>query len=202
MTFSRNAASLKDAILSAIRDVQNANIGALVLRVDTCNVVTQADIARKIGRTRQLVHQYITGQRGPGGFPAPVCNITDGVPLWFWCEVAYWLRQNDMISHDPPRKPKRLPLSMPFWRCAIAHRARTQRGDPPVGIRRYRGSSRPERGSGQPAPRRRSDKTPPDGLLVHGGDRSRAVKPRRQKQERPAKTDLVGCGPCYQGHGG
>ena len=70
MTFSRNAACLKDAILSAIRDVQSAKIGALVLRVDTCNLVTQADIARKIGRTRQLVHQYITGRRGPGGFPA------------------------------------------------------------------------------------------------------------------------------------
>ena len=100
MTFSRSAVSLKDAILSAIRDVQNAKIGANVLRVDTCNLVTQADIARRIGRTRQLVHQYITGQRGPGGFPAPVCNITDGVPLWFWCEVAYWLRQNDMIKQD------------------------------------------------------------------------------------------------------
>jgi hypothetical protein len=100
ITFSREDVSLKDAILSAIRDVQNAKIGADVLRVDTCNLVTQADIARKIGRTRQLVHQYITGQRGPGGFPAPVCNITEGVPLWFWCEVAYWLRQHDMIKQD------------------------------------------------------------------------------------------------------
>jgi hypothetical protein len=100
MTFSRNAASLKDAILTAIRDVEKARIGAEVLRVDTCNLVTQADIARKIGRTRQLVHQYITGQRGPGRFPAPVCNITHGVPLWLWCEVAYWLRQNDMVKQD------------------------------------------------------------------------------------------------------
>jgi hypothetical protein len=100
ITFSRSAASLKDAILSAIQDVESAKIGAEVLRVDTCNLVTQADIARKIGRTRSLVYQYITSQRGPGGFPAPVCNITDGYPLWYWCEVAYWLRQNDMIKQD------------------------------------------------------------------------------------------------------
>jgi hypothetical protein len=83
LTFSRTAASLKEAIFSAIGDVRKANIGADVLRVDVCNLVTQADIARKIGRTRQLVHQYITGVRGPGGFPSPACDITDGDPLWY-----------------------------------------------------------------------------------------------------------------------
>lgn len=100
LAFSRNSPSFKDAILTAIQDVKSARAGADVLRVDVCNLVTQADIARKIGRSRQLVHQYIAGIRGPGNFPAPACNITDGVPLWYWCEVAYWLRQNDMISHD------------------------------------------------------------------------------------------------------
>ena len=80
--------------------MKSARVGADVLRVDVCNLVTQADIARKIGRSRQLVHQYIGGIRGPGNFPAPACNFTEGVPLWYWYEVAYWLRQNDMISHD------------------------------------------------------------------------------------------------------
>lgn len=99
-TFSRTAPSLKDAILSAIQCVRNANIGADVLRVDYCNLVTQADIARKIGRSRQLVHQYWTGTRGPGGFPPPACELCDGTRLWFWCEVAFWLWQNDMIKED------------------------------------------------------------------------------------------------------
>ncbi|MCI0461189.1 MAG: hypothetical protein L0Z62_29935 [Gemmataceae bacterium] len=104
VTFSRTAPSLKEAVLSAIRDVRKANIGADVLRVDLCNLVTQADIARKIGRSRQLVHQYVTGVRGPGGFPAPACAISDGTPLWYWCEVASWLRQNDMIREDSLRE--------------------------------------------------------------------------------------------------
>src|SRR4051812_16226446 len=39
LTFSRTARSLKDAILSAIRNVKQANIGADVLRVDVCNLV-------------------------------------------------------------------------------------------------------------------------------------------------------------------
>ena len=94
---------MKEAILGAIRNVQEANIGARVLRVDSCNLVTQAEIARKIGRSRQLVSQYIAGVRGPGGFPAPACNITDGAPLWYWCEVAHWLWQNDMVKEDVAR---------------------------------------------------------------------------------------------------
>jgi hypothetical protein len=40
--FSRTAESLKDAILTAIRDVRKANIGAEVDSIDECNLVTQA----------------------------------------------------------------------------------------------------------------------------------------------------------------
>ena len=100
LTFSRTAPTLKDALLSAISDVKKANIGAEVLRIDVCNLVTQSEIAHKIGRTRQLVHQYVTGERGPGGFPPPACNVSDDAdsPLWYWCEVAYWLYQNNMIT--------------------------------------------------------------------------------------------------------
>ncbi len=100
MEFSRAAPSLKDAILSAIRDVRKAKIGADVLRVDESDLVTPAEIARRIGRSRQLVHQYMIGQRGPGGFPAPECNLTDGAPLWAWCAVSYWLCQHDMIRPE------------------------------------------------------------------------------------------------------
>ncbi len=100
MTFSRTAESMKDAIFSAIQAVRNAGIGADVMRVDYCNLVTQADIARKIGVSRQVINNYIAGKRGPGGFPPPACDITDDSPLWYWCEVAYWLYQNDMIREE------------------------------------------------------------------------------------------------------
>lgn len=97
LEFSRSADSLKEAILSAIQDVRKAGIGADVVRVDECHLVTMAEIGRRIGRSRQLVHQYITGQRGPGGFPAPACNLAHGRPLWQWCAVSYWLVQNDLL---------------------------------------------------------------------------------------------------------
>lgn len=99
LTFSRKATSRREAVLSAIRDVRKSGIGADVRRVDSCGLVTQSEIARRIGRTRQLVHQYIAGERGPGGFPPPSCHISD-YPFWAWCEVACWLWQNDMIKED------------------------------------------------------------------------------------------------------
>lgn len=103
LSFSRTAATLKDAIISAIQDIHHAAIGAEVLRVDQSDLVTQAEIARRIDRSRQLFSQYISGGRGPGGFPAPACNITDTAPLWYWCEVAQWLWANDMISESDLR---------------------------------------------------------------------------------------------------
>lgn len=98
--FSRSAKSLKDAILSAIHDVRKASVGANVLRVDECDLVTPSEIARRIGRSRQLVFQYINAQRGPGGFPPPECQLAEGAPLWAWCAVSYWLAQNDMIRPE------------------------------------------------------------------------------------------------------
>ena len=101
LIFSRKALSLKDAILSAIQNVWAANIDADVARVDNCYLVTQADIARRWGRSRQMVHQYQTGTRGPGGYPPPACDLGDGSsPLWHWCEVAHWLWENDLIKED------------------------------------------------------------------------------------------------------
>ena len=98
--FRRSAVSLEDAIIGAIHDVRKADIGAEVLRVDECNLVTASEIARRMGRSRQLVHQYMNGTRGPGGFPPPECHLTDHAPLWAWCAVSYWLVQNNLLRPE------------------------------------------------------------------------------------------------------
>lgn len=97
LTFSRSSSSLKSAVLSAIDDVRRAKIRANVLRIDSCSLVTQSEIARRIGRSRQQVHQYIAGTRGPGDFPPAICDSIEGAPLWHWCEVARWLHRNDVV---------------------------------------------------------------------------------------------------------
>ena len=110
MTFSRRAASMKDAVLSAISNVAKAGIAADVLRIDVCNLVTQAEIARRSSRSRQLINQYISGARGPGGFPPPACNICDEAPLWYWCEVSYWLWENNMIKENVVREAEEIDM--------------------------------------------------------------------------------------------
>lgn len=99
LEFAREAPSLKDAILAAIQDVLKAGVVAEIVRVDACGLVTQAEIARKIGRSRQLVHQYVTGVRGPDGFPPPVSDLDDGM-RWDWAEVAGWLWKNGLIEES------------------------------------------------------------------------------------------------------
>ncbi|MBX3424031.1 MAG: hypothetical protein KF752_20945 [Pirellulaceae bacterium] len=108
ITFSREANSLVEAVVSAIGDVKRANVGASVMRIDSCNLVTPAEIGRRLGRSRQAIDQYITGSRGPGGFPAPACNITDGAPLYYWCEVAYWAVRNNLLSQQANKEAQEL----------------------------------------------------------------------------------------------
>ena len=100
LEFSRAATSYKDAVLSAIRDVRRANIGADVERIDECSLVTLSEIARKIGKTPQYVHQLVTGARGPGRFPPPECHLTDTVLLWAWRRVSFWLTENNIVRPE------------------------------------------------------------------------------------------------------
>ena len=100
LTFARTANSMKDAILSAIADFRSSDAQGDILFVDESNLVTQTEIARKIDKSRQWIHQLIKGDKG---FPSPVCEITDGTPLWYWCEVVEWLRRNNMVDDDDVR---------------------------------------------------------------------------------------------------
>ena len=97
--FCRTAPSLLEAILAAMTELSRVNL--CVRRVDSCGVVSQAEIASRIGRSRQLVSQYVQGSRGPGNFPPPVCHIDDDhAPLWNWCEVAQWLFDNQLTKRE------------------------------------------------------------------------------------------------------
>ncbi len=95
VSFTRRAATMKDAVLTAIAEVRKVGFGIDVLAVEWSYLLTQADIGRRIGKSRQLVHQYVEGVRGPGGFPPPARNGHSG-PLWQWSDVAQWLFRNGM----------------------------------------------------------------------------------------------------------
>ena len=105
VSFTRAAATVKDAIFSAIADVRKVGRGIDVLRVDCDCLLTQAEIARKIGLSRQRVNQCV---HGPGFPPAARVrsNGVSGQPLWQWSDVAAWLVRNDMAPQSLFRDAK------------------------------------------------------------------------------------------------
>lgn len=94
--FARPGANMKDALVKAIRDVRAA--GFEVDRIATCELVTKAEIARRLGRTRQRVGQWVADEGGFSAFPPPACPIIDGHSLWRWCEVAQWAYENNLAK--------------------------------------------------------------------------------------------------------
>jgi hypothetical protein len=57
---------------------------ALVIRVEPDELVTAAEIAQALGRSRESVRLLIFGKRGPGGFPAPASHLRSRGRLWRW----------------------------------------------------------------------------------------------------------------------
>ena len=65
--FEREATDALSAIVSAVEQIEKAGLLAASVGED---LVTVADIAERTGRSQHTVSAWITGVRGPGGFPA------------------------------------------------------------------------------------------------------------------------------------
>jgi hypothetical protein len=85
--FSREADDAVQAIVSAITDVEGAGMVATGVTED---MVTVEDIAERAKVTATAVRYWITGERGPGGFPQPRVERPRG-SLYSWAEVSAWL---------------------------------------------------------------------------------------------------------------
>ena len=59
-------------------------------RVEPDDLVTQAEIAERLGRSSESVRLLASGQRGDGTFPAPAARTTSRGSLWRWSQVARW----------------------------------------------------------------------------------------------------------------
>jgi hypothetical protein len=91
--FSRAAPTAPAAILSAVEQIESAVPTVRVIRVEPDDLVNASDIAERLGRTRESVRLLIAGERGPGGFPAPISHLKARGRLWRWAEVAHWTRE-------------------------------------------------------------------------------------------------------------
>lgn len=97
LEFDREADSLENAVISAIKNVKSATIDADVASVAPENLVTESEIAKRLNMTRQTVSLWIKGERRKG-FPSPVMRLSEKSPLWQWNEVAIWLFENDVVK--------------------------------------------------------------------------------------------------------
>jgi hypothetical protein len=97
LAFDRPAATLAEAVAEAVGEVEA--VGLRVLRVADRDWVTLADVAARIGRSRELVRLWALGRRGPGGFP-PALNPGMDTTYYSWAEVSPWLRER--MGYDLP----------------------------------------------------------------------------------------------------
>jgi hypothetical protein len=93
---SREADDALDAVLHAIKQVEDAPLGVKVIRTEPDDIVTIADIAKRLNRTNESIRLLISGQRGPGRFPAPTTRISSRRSrVWRWSDVVSWFSKHE-----------------------------------------------------------------------------------------------------------
>jgi hypothetical protein len=85
-----DAGTLPAAIITAVRHIES--LGIAVIGVQSADLVSLRDIATRTGRSYESVRKLAHGQRGPGGFPAPLS--TGQWALYSWAEVSAWLARH------------------------------------------------------------------------------------------------------------
>ncbi|MFF3853033.1 helix-turn-helix transcriptional regulator [Micromonospora sp. NPDC002575] len=120
--FDREASTMADAITSAVKTLDHAGLTAL--RVLDQDLVTLADIAGRIGQSRESVRRYATGDRGPGTFPPPINPAREGTMFYRWSEVRSWIQKNlkvEIPDSDPSLVVANLMLQARQHRGRVAH---------------------------------------------------------------------------------
>lgn len=85
--FSREADSALQAVISAVEHVRAAGLTVTGTKED---LVTTEDIAERSRVTATAVRYWMSGERGPGGFPEPSIRQQRG-SLYSWAKVSAWL---------------------------------------------------------------------------------------------------------------
>lgn len=135
VVFYRTAQSPQQAVWEAISQVERAFPDALICRLDR-DLVSTSDIAERVGRTRQAVGQWVTGVRGPGGFPAPQGVVGDGIRVWDWASVHAWLLGSNLdITLDDDAFPVPSDVAVVLQHDIQVHTRRVQApAHPPTAV--------------------------------------------------------------------
>lgn len=89
--FDREAPTLAEAVASAVEDIAKVP-GLHAVGLEQFDEVTLADAAQRLGgsRTAESLRLLATGERGPGGFPAPLSD-TGKIRIYSWAQILAFL---------------------------------------------------------------------------------------------------------------
>ena len=109
LDFCRDAHSFDEAVISAIQAVESISAGAKVISILPDDLVTEAEIAKRLKKSRQIVSLWVKRERREATpFPNPVSRLSYKSPMWRWFDVVQWLDQQALIQD------KKLLLSAKF----------------------------------------------------------------------------------------
>ena len=98
LDFSREANAIDEVIISAIQAVESIPARAKVISILPDDLVTEAEIACRLKKTRQAVSLWVKkARRQDKPFPKPVSGLSGKSPLWRWGEVVQWLYSHQLI---------------------------------------------------------------------------------------------------------
>jgi hypothetical protein len=100
ISFARQAPSLIDAVVTAVRDLDLVGLAAVRAIEHGC-LVSLAEVVKRTGRPRREIVRVVRGSSGTGAFPAPARSGPDG-DEYHWPEVAQWLRREVGVDIDSP----------------------------------------------------------------------------------------------------
>jgi hypothetical protein len=116
VTFSREADDAVQAIVSAIGDLEAAGMSVTHVTED---LVVIEEIAQRAKVTSAAVRYWVSGERGPGGFPEPAVK-RQRASLYSWAEVSAWLSAPKLGAVDHVAEET-------AWACALIDAALTVR---------------------------------------------------------------------------
>jgi hypothetical protein len=120
LAYDRSSAELVGAVAEAVAEAEA--LGLRVVRVDDRDWVTLADVAARIGRSREAVRLWALGRQGPGGFPPPL-NPGMDTSFYSWVAVSPWLRER--MGYDlPDDEPVLVATNLALQLRALAPRIR------------------------------------------------------------------------------
>jgi hypothetical protein len=82
---------LREITAAAILEVEN--VGLRPMRVQSRDWMTLEAIAVRLGRSREIVRRWSTGETGPGGFPPPL-NPGSATNFFSWHEASRWIQRH------------------------------------------------------------------------------------------------------------